>query len=760
MGKTPKIPVTDFYATVLYSWCLSADELVELWVDDKQVPGVANVLVNTSYNISDRGFRGGDKKSGGISGVIEVMMGDASQTLSTNYASKLRDELDNPLTPATAPAYRGLLTTLFRGAVSGEYVPPAPGTLAALFAPLLNKPGFLWGSNTPVIPPAKARVRRESPYLNSANRIVEIDGYKHANPICVMFELLTVYGGKPDTLFKTAEWEAAAATIKSEGFGVSFVWRLEKDLGDVIGELEDTINAKIYEDPNSGLIGIRLIREDYNPLLVTTLNEDEIVVTDFERRLRTGNINAFTVTYKNARTGNEESVRAVDEAGITMNAGVVRSGTKTYGFIRSATLALFVAERDLRTGALPLARGTIKAPNSAAGLAPGDVFRFKYPRETAEEYIVGRVLKITRGGFGNKGITIEWAEDIFAQPTATVTTRDATLAPPVSAAPVALAAQDAFSAPYALVGRIAGLELSDADYPNNPVGLLGDQTGFDTSGFLAIGPATSPGTGAIEQDFLGVKTISDRVLTVGATAANATVITIAPPDAGAPADGDILILGTEAGTEWALVSSSALSGGNYNVTVKRGVLDTTPKDWPASTAVWIISRDYNAWDTDARPAGVSVTYTLLTQTSQGTLDYTLAAPLDYEPIARAYKPTRPANVSVDGVSYGTKVYVTDPAGGVPVTWANRNRTTEDAVILAWTDASTAGEAGQTTKIEIRTVPGNALHGTESSLSGTSHTIPLASFGTDRYYDLVFLSERDGQTSFQGHRVRVDFSSRP
>jgi hypothetical protein len=477
--------------------------------------------------------------------------------------------------------------------------------------------------------------------------------------------------------------------------------------------------------------------------------------------LRTGNINAFTVSYKHPRTGKEESVRAVDESGIIMNGGVNRGGSKTYGFIRDATLALFVAERDLRSAAMPLARGTIKASAGASDLKPGDPFRFKYPRETGDEYLVARVIKISRGTFGNKGFTIDWAEDVFAQPSAVVTTRLSSIAPPTSAPPVALAVQAAFSPPRALVARIPDLTLDDSDYPDNPVGFLGDQTGFDTNGFLAIGPSTSPGSGATEQDTLGAgKTITDRVFTIGALTEAATTITVTVPDEAAPSDGDILILGTEATGEWALVTAATLVGASYVLTVKRGILDTTPKAWPATTSVWLLGRNFSAWDTDARPAGVSLTYTLLPQTSQGTLHFSLATPLVYSPIARAYLPSRPANATIDGVSYGTKVYAVDPAGGVPVAWANRNRTTEDAVILAWTDASTTGEAGQTTKLEIRTVPGNAVHGTITGLTGASHTIPLASFGADRYYDVVFLSERAGLTSFQGHRIRVDFSSRP
>ena len=65
MGKSkPKIPVDDYHLSIHYGLALRLDELVAIRVDEKNLPGIADVTANGQYNIAADGFFGGDQKRG------------------------------------------------------------------------------------------------------------------------------------------------------------------------------------------------------------------------------------------------------------------------------------------------------------------------------------------------------------------------------------------------------------------------------------------------------------------------------------------------------------------------------------------------------------------------------------------------------------------------------------------------------------------------------------------------------------------------
>ncbi|TIV70587.1 MAG: hypothetical protein E5V89_13915 [Mesorhizobium sp.] len=89
-----------------------------------------------------------------------------------------------------------------------------------------------------------------------------------------------------------------------------------------------------------------------------------------------------------------------------------------------------------------------------------------------------------------------------------------------------------------------------------------------------------------------------------------------------------------------------------------------------------------------------------------------------------------------------------------VTWANRNRLTELSPVPGWTDADQAPEDGQTTIIEVLDPTGTSVVTTHSGLSGTSYSVPLASFGGNASGFIQVGSERDGRREWQAHRIEV------
>jgi hypothetical protein len=121
--------------------------------------------------------------------------------------------------------------------------------------------------------------------------------------------------------------------------------------------------------------------------------------------------------------------------------------------------------------------------------------------------------------------------------------------------------------------------------------------------------------------------------------------------------------------------------------------------------------------------------------------------------SRAIRPLRPADVQVNGTAYG--IIISDGSADLDASWVERNRLTELAP-LAWTDATVAAEAGQTTVIEVLDNT-EAVLTTHSGLTGTTFPVPVASFAGQSAGFIRIGSERDGFREWQAYQLKVQFT---
>ena len=190
------------------------------------------------------------------------------------------------------------------------------------------------------------------------------------------------------------------------------------------------------------------------------------------------------------------------------------------------------------------------------------------------------------------------------------------------------------------------------------------------------------------------------------------------------------------------------------VGVIRGVLDTVPKFWPAGTEVWVVPFNKTVLDPSERPANSDYLYGVRPVTFNGTGSAAKEVRKTVTLALRATKPSRPADVRINGALWaGADGNYASVGQTVTVSWANRNRLTEDSVILKWNESTVPPEPGQTTEIILRNLNGDPIQ-TYTGLTGTSYTFNLP--GTGRYF-LEVLSRRDGMTSFQRSIQRLEWT---
>lgn len=578
--------------------------------------------------------------------------------------------------------------------------------------------------------------------------VLLLPGEFDSNPSHIIYDCLTNtdWGmGAPGTAINIASFESAAAVLYDEDFGLSMIWTKQSTIESFISEVLDHIEAVLFVNPMDGLLTLKLIRDDYEVDDLPVFTPDNSVVTKFGRKLWGETINEIVVTWTNPRNEEEQTVIAQDNANIEAQGGIVSDGRNYYG-VRVRGLAMKLAQRDLRAASTPLASGDMEVNREAWNLLPGDVIVLNSPEDGIDS-IVMRVGPVDYGKPGDPTVKVQLVEDIFSLPLADYDIPPDTEWVPVSEEPSPADDTLVFTLPYYMVvNEVDPTVLAlGVEYPEVFAGVLAAEGGQDTAEFELYNSGGSD---------LGTKTIVSRAeLAAGIDAEIETELPTFPDrtQGNAPVLGGLILIEGTDETDVELCEITAADSLGY--TVKRGVLDTVPRAWPSGTPVWFLDGNLENSDDTVRSEAEVVEYKVLTRTSLGLLAFGAAPTVTETLTARPHLPLRPADVKVNGDDGFSGVVDCDGVDPIPVTWANRNRLTEDAVILAWNSADVTPEDDQTTRIEVLDLA-EAVLTTHDDLPGTSYDVPVASFAGETGGYIRVSSKRDGLISLQAHQIQV------
>ena len=244
----------------------------------------------------------------------------------------------------------------------------------------------------------------------AAIRIYEI------NPIHWLRETYTdiEWGLKtPTNLLNDTTWRAAADTLYDEGFGICIKWEGEQSLESHIKGILRCINAKIYEDHETGFIEIKLIRDDYVSDDLEEFNETDIVSIDkFSRNMMH---KTPSVTYAKFWNYYDNLPRVLPNYDVGLSASQSETNIPndvSYTEIVNSELAGKLAARDQQQIASFPAMMTLKCKRTMAHLKPGDVFKLVYTTREIISMIV-RVVEPHYGTLEDGTVTLICIEDIF-----------------------------------------------------------------------------------------------------------------------------------------------------------------------------------------------------------------------------------------------------------------------------------------------------------------------------------------------------------
>ena len=548
----------------------------------------------------------------------------------------------------------------------------------------------------------------------------------------------------------------AADALFSEGFGLSLLWQRESTIEDFIADVLKHIDAYLYVDRRSGRWELRLIRADYDPETLPVFDETNVVDWgELGRREAADLVNSVTAKFSDARTDQTGSVSVTDTA-LVQDLGQVVSATVDYPGIRFESLAVRVAERDLRALSAPILSGEITVTRAGANLDPGDVIVLSNPRRGLEGVVV-RIVEIDHGDGRANGVRLKIAEDVFGLGETALVGGESGDPGSLILPPKPLTRRWVAEAPYWLLVQELGHAQADALLDEDP----------DAGAIVAAGerPSADALSSQVWSDSGAGYTLEEAVEFVP----TALLVSDVSDD---PAE-SVLTVGNWTGLNDVAIGTLAAIGEELvrvdgvsasALTVGRGCLDTVPQPHTAGTPIICWQQLANASEAGFA-AGETVSIKMLPETGFGTLPLA-QAPEDAVTLAsRAIRPLPPGDLRGNGVS------VVNPnvlnLGPVLLTWSHRDRLTQTSSVFDAYDAADIGpEPSVTYAVEIRWVdpdtdvtlepPAAVIDvGTANSLTLTKEDVPIlaAPTGTKHFEVRVQARRMSGTISYEAWQAR-------
>lgn len=355
----------------------------------------------------------------GTASEIGVQVGDVVSGLYDD--GFIPDGEIDPADPKTyTPHYPGLCHIIFG----------IKGTDSPLFSVTSNTKNFGWARNSPYMKPITFLVARypnppalllaKAPDLFPAlPSDVNIAG--DANPIAALYELLTdqrsgvsIPPGQIDTVI----WRTAAQTMVAEQFGLSFTLADPESAAAAAEDILTHIDGVLRENPRTGLVEVKLLRDDFDPLTIPVVDATNAREMRISRGFWPETFNESRIRFREiVNTSSRKG--AVDAAATAQNlanwqaTGSPRVDDQEFKMLTNPALAALVSQRRLRATSLLLAKASWKMNREGFDLMRGDVVRLVWPSFGVASMVV-RIASIDYGSAEDRTLQIDGIEDVFS----------------------------------------------------------------------------------------------------------------------------------------------------------------------------------------------------------------------------------------------------------------------------------------------------------------------------------------------------------
>lgn len=605
-------------------------------------------------SIDEWGLWGGEEEAGGIAGKFDWEPGGITQGQNSYLVEQLGSRV---------PAWRTVCALVWRQGYVGT-----------------QKTLQQWS----------IKARRLPQGLQSGHH--DIAG--EANLAEVQYDILTnkEWGlGLNDNEIDVGTLRANAATLKSEGLGVSLVWDQAKSIEEMLKEVDRHADAVTFQNPITGLWTMKLIRDDYTAADLPRVTPSNATLNSFARPTADELVNEMKVIYASDQfDGRPVPVQVQDEAAYWNRNNQKVSSEVSYPGFTKKNLALLCCTRDLRALSYPYARAQITLNREMFGLMPASRFVLDWEPEGISNMVM-IVLEKDIGTLSDGRITVTAVQDIFGVGQALYTETDNSGWVPPSRLPIAPVTYRMDFAPYWVLRSDESVANPESAVPMVLVESPSPtHTGFDMQytdpslkGVFVDAPESQEftPTARLVFDYLettGIDTsgtlILDNLTAIGSVSGTSL------EDLRQTGSGLAII-----DSEWiGLGEIVQREDGKYVANrVYRGLLDSTIDRHLAGARIWLVGEGVSRTPTQLSPFA-SGTYRakVITRALGGSIDPSLAPILTLtsdgaSQNARPLYDYPPRDLAINGLKKPGQI----TSNSVTVTWKHSNRLLEDQIFL-------------------------------------------------------------------------------
>ncbi|MFV9215665.1 phage tail protein [Serratia fonticola] len=699
------------------------DEIIEIKVGERTAWN-GSVTSSTQIIIDQPDLFGGESMEGGIRGSLDVMMGEDDQPINLNIVNRLG---------GIVPAFRRMVTLFYTGLICCNNPYPKPWNVR-IRRNIKGWDGDTWEPGLAVIP------------LTDPNDVTGA-GIHAANPAHILFQCNTNrdWGRQIDRArLDHNSYLTAAQTLFNEQFGLCLRWSRSGTVSEFIQSIINHIGAAQFLSRRTGLLTVRLIRDDYDVSTLPTFDAMSGLLGIDEDSTSSGSItaNEVIVTFRSPIDNSDRQVRERNLGAIRAAGGVISTKTD-YPGIPTAVLAHRVAARDVRANTAGLRRYSVRVDRRGYALEPGGVFVIKAPERGITQMVL-RIGSIDYGTLSAGTVTLTAIQDVFGLPSSGMSQPENPTWTPPDTQPRPVPYHQLYEASY-----------RDLMLPGFNSTVVNEE---DSSGYL-VSLGARPTSLALNYQLEARIAPEEFALQgmgnftpFGRLSADLEILETETYITGRSQDWGLIVEGSAAliGDELARVDAFDLLTGA--ITFGRGCVDTQPRLHTEGTAVWFYE-NYNGFSSSPWWSGLVINARMLTRTSSAVLP-AADAPVDSIKMNnRARRPYLPGKIKVNGVSYPAQA---ENAASYVMTWAHRDRKLQAEQLIDCHFGDIGPEDGTEYKITIYDSLGVMVKQfvTFDNAISIPYETPEEPEPTDTSHRLTLSSMRDGLSSYQYYSVML------
>lgn len=514
-------------------------------------------------------------------------------------------------------------------------------------------------------------------------------GDNDANPAECIYEMIVNkewgLGRDPESL-NVDSLLACGKALAKEGLGISIKITSKTEVKTIIDNICDHLDMVRYDEPTTGKLTFKLIRDDYDLNSLPVIDESVASEINYTRTVWSTAAGEVVAKYSDSSSLYDTStVTENDPAVIEANNGDRNSQDVDFTYFTTSANATWAANREQRQRGYPLASVRLVCNRKAYSYRQGDVFKLNW-KPYGISGLVMRVSDIDLGDFVTGEITIEAVEDVFGVGKTTYGANDSTSWTPPKTYPTGVQLFRYFEAPWEIQQSKESYVYAAAVLPDSltakwSIWRYKDSSWIKTNSLTKWTPAGQL-AGSVAEDGDVEDAVGFEVINLGGLidlAGRNTESGIALARNGSR----ILMVDTEI-MAWGTISQ--LANGNFKMSnVLRGIFDTVPATHAPGATVYFLDYGYYGNVTTGGPvcaAGITASekYNITTATAYAEEEFSSIKITALTTTRRAERPNPPGRIRLTSHLASAVPRLTKAAGDLALSWAVRNKNASNGCV--------------------------------------------------------------------------------